>query len=39
VFAESGDAELLFDHFQMGTPAVCTAVRQLLAQKHTSRRI
>jgi transketolase len=33
VFAESGDAELLFDHFQMGAPAVCDAVRQVMARK------
>jgi transketolase len=33
VFAESGDAELLFDHFQMGTPAVCDAVKQVMARK------
>jgi transketolase len=33
VFAESGDAELLFDHFQMGAPHVCAAVKQLLSRK------
>jgi len=33
VFAESGDAELLFDHFGMGAPHVCEAVRELLARK------
>lgn len=33
VFAESGEAELLFDHFQMGTPHVCEAVRQVFARK------
>jgi transketolase len=33
VFAESGEAELLFDHFQMGVPATCDAVKQLLARK------
>lgn len=33
VFAESGDAELLFDHYGMGTPHVCDAVRQLLTRK------
>jgi transketolase len=37
VFAESGDAELLFDHFGMGTPHVCEAVKQLLAHNRTSR--
>jgi len=37
VFAESGDAELLFDRYQMGAPHVCEAVKQLLARKHTSR--
>ena len=33
VFAESGDAELLFDHFGMGAPHVCEAVKYLLASK------
>ena len=33
VFAESGDAELLFDHFQMGAPHVCEAVKQVIARK------
>ena len=33
VFAESGDAELLFDHFGMGAPHVCEAVKQLVARK------
>jgi transketolase len=33
VFAESGEAELLFDHFGMGTPHVCAAVKQLVAHK------
>jgi hypothetical protein len=33
VFAESGDAELLFDHFHMGAPHVCEAVRKLVAKK------
>jgi transketolase len=33
VFAESGDAELLFDHFGMGAPHVCEAVSKLVAQK------
>ena len=37
VFAESGDAELLFDHFGMGSPAVCEAVHQLLSQKQSRR--
>jgi len=36
VFAESGDAELLFDHFGMGMPHVCEAVKQLLAHNRTS---
>ena len=31
--AESGDAELLFDHYGMGAPHVCDAVKQLLARK------
>jgi len=35
VFAESGEAELLFDHFQMGTPHVIEAVRQVIARKGT----
>jgi transketolase len=33
VFAESGDAELLFDRFGMGTPHVCEAVKRLVAGK------
>ncbi len=33
VFAESGDAELLFDHFGMGAPHVCDAVKKLVARK------
>jgi transketolase len=33
VFAESGEAELLFDHFQMGVPHVCEAVRRVMARK------
>ena len=33
VFAESGDAELLFDHYGMGTPHVCDAVKQLMRRK------
>jgi transketolase len=33
VFAESGEAELLFDHFGMGVPHVCEAVRQVMARK------
>ncbi len=33
VFAESGDAELLFDHFGMGVPHVCEAVKQVIARK------
>ncbi len=33
VFAESGEAELLFDHFQMGVPHVVEAARQVLARK------
>jgi transketolase len=37
VFAESGDAELLFDHFGMGAPHVCEAVRQVLVQKRNPR--
>ncbi|HTY86533.1 MAG TPA: transketolase C-terminal domain-containing protein [Candidatus Acidoferrum sp.] len=36
VFAESGDAELLFDHFGMGAPHVCKAVKQLVARKRKS---
>ena len=31
VFAESGAAELLFDHFEMGAPHVCEAVKRLVA--------
>jgi transketolase len=37
VFAESGDAELLFDHFGMGAPHVCEAVRRLVTQKRSGR--
>lgn len=37
VFAESGDAELLFDHFQMGAPALCDAVKQVVARKKAAR--
>lgn len=37
IYAESGDAELLFDHFQMGAPAVCDAVKQVLARKKTDK--
>jgi transketolase len=37
VFAESGDAELLFDHYGMGAPHVCEAVKQLLARKQIVR--
>jgi transketolase len=33
VFAESGDAELLFDAYKMGAPHVCEAVRKLVAKK------
>ena len=33
VFAESGEAELLFDHFGMGVPHVCEAVKQLVTRK------
>jgi transketolase len=33
VFAESGEAELLFDHFGIGVPYACEAVRQLVARK------
>ncbi len=33
VFAESGEAELLFDKYQMGAPHVIEAVRQVLARK------
>jgi transketolase C-terminal domain/subunit len=32
VFAESGEADLLFDHSQMGTPRVIEAVRQVIAR-------
>lgn len=35
VFAESGEAELLFDHFQMGTPHVIESVRQVIARKRS----
>lgn len=37
VFAESGEAELLFDHFHMGTPHISEAVRQAIARKSTFR--
>ena len=37
VFAESGDAELLFDHFQMGVPHVIEAVRQVVQRKRKGR--
>jgi transketolase len=33
VFAESGDAELLFDRFGMGVSHVCEAVKKLVANK------
>ncbi len=33
VFAESGDAELLFDRYSMGTPNVIEAVKQVIARK------
>jgi len=33
VFAESGDAELLFDRYQMGAPHVIEAVKQVMARK------
>ncbi len=33
VFAESGEAEKLFDHFQMGITHVAEAVRQVMARK------
>jgi transketolase len=33
VFAESGDAELLFEHYGMGTPHVMDAVKKLVARK------
>jgi transketolase len=33
VFAESGDAELLFDAYHMGAPHVCEAVKKLVARK------
>ena len=33
VFAESGDAELLFDRYQMGAPHVIEAVKQVIARK------
>lgn len=37
VFAESGEAELLFNHFQMGVPHVAEAVKQLIARKRGGR--
>jgi transketolase len=37
VFAESGDAELLFDRFQMGAPHVIEAVKQVIARKRVAR--
>ena len=33
VFAESGEAELLFDKYQMGTPHIIEAVKQVIARK------
>ena len=33
VFAESGDAELLFDKYQMGAPHVMEAVKQVMLRK------
>ena len=33
VFAESGEAELLFDQYQMGTPHIIAAVKQAIARK------
>jgi len=33
VFAESGEAELLFDKYQMGTPHIIEAVKQAIARK------
>jgi len=33
VFAESGEAELLFDRYQMGTPHIMEAVKQVIARK------
>jgi transketolase len=37
VFAESGEAELLFDKFQMGTPHVIEAVHQVISLKKAGR--
>jgi transketolase len=37
VFAESGDAELLFDRYQMGAPHVIEAVKQVIARKRAGR--
>jgi transketolase len=36
VFAESGEAESLFDHFGMGVPHVIQAVRQVMANRGIS---
>jgi transketolase len=33
VFAESGEAELLFDQYKMGTPHIMEAVKQAIARK------
>jgi transketolase len=37
VFAESGDAELLFDRYSMGAPHVIEAVKQVVARKRIAR--
>jgi transketolase len=37
VFAESGDAELLFDRYSMGAPHVVDAVKQVIARKRIAR--
>ena len=37
IFAESGEAELLFDHFHMGAPDIALAVRQAIARKQAPR--
>jgi transketolase len=37
VFAESGDAELLFDRYQMGATHVIEAVKQVFARKRAGR--
>ena len=38
VFAESGEAEKLFDHFQMGVANVAEAVRRVMARKGAVRK-